>query len=121
MRSDHLDTDACYETQQRTTCKDTQIITEAGASASSSFQVLLETEIMDLITYETGDLHPFMYNIISWNIRSLNGLNKLEDISIVLNKHSIGLVGFLETKVKSLNIIKVAIGVCTGWQWHSNV
>ena len=60
-----------------------------------------------------------MDNILCWNVRGLNGLNKKEDISLVLNKHNVGLVGLLETKVKPHNINRVA-NASQGWQSYSN-
>ena len=54
-----------------------------------------------------------------WNIRGLNGLNKKEDISLVLRKHNVGAAGLLETKVKPQNICKVASGL-QGWHYYSN-
>lgn len=46
-----------------------------------------------------------MDNILSWNVRVLNGLNKKEDISLVLMKHNAGLVGLLRWKLKSKHTI----------------
>jgi len=67
-----------------------------------------------------GSLQSPMDNIVRWNIRGLNGLNKREDIVLFLNKHSIGMARFLETKVKTPNHEKVANDICRGWSLHLN-
>ena len=49
-----------------------------------------------------------MDNIVSWNIRGLNGLDKQEDVKIFLHTNKIELAGLLETKVKLENMDAVA-------------
>jgi len=95
---------------------------EREALAINSFQAPLENEILDMVSNEIGAIHPHMDNILYWNIRGLNGLNKKEDISLVISKHSIGLAGLLETKVKAHNISKVAnANALQGWQCYYNI
>jgi len=42
----------------------------------------------------------------------MNGPNKQEDIKILLQQHQVGLVGFLETKIKAPNITQVMGKMC---------
>ena len=50
----------------------------------------------------------------------MNGPNKQEDLNIFLRQHQIGLVGFLETKVKDHNMAQVARNTCYSWYWDHN-
>ena len=45
-----------------------------------------------------GSSHP-MDSILSWNVRGMNAPDKQEDICLFLQKHKVGMIGFLETKV----------------------
>ena len=62
-----------------------------------------------------------MFNIIAWKVRDLNNPNKQEDIKIFLNKHEVGLMALLETKVKKENINVVASRLFGRWEWYTNV
>lgn len=61
-----------------------------------------------------------MDNVLSWNVRGLNGLNKQEDIKIFLHSNKIGLAALLETKVKYGNLEAVANSIFPGWNWLHN-
>ena len=52
---------------------------------------------------EEGKLPP-VDNIVTWNIKGLNSLNKHEDVKIFLHDHQVGLVALPETQVKQQNI-----------------
>ena len=56
-----------------------------------------------------------MDNIVGWNIRGLNWPNKQVDINHYLFANKVGLVGLFETKVKEVNVDKVAARVFPGW------
>lgn len=43
--------------------------------------------------------HLGMISMISWNVRGLKDLNKQKEIKLFCNKMSIGLMGFVETKI----------------------
>ena len=47
---------------------------------------------------------PPMDSILSWNVRGMNAPNKQEDIYLFLQRHRVGLIGFLETKVQNSKI-----------------
>jgi len=59
-----------------------------------------------------GRAHPQMDKIVSWNVRGMNGPNKQEDLKIFLYQQQVGLIGFLETKVKLQNITQVMGRIC---------
>ena len=61
-----------------------------------------------------------MDKIISWNVRGMNAPNKQEDIKVFLQQEQVGLVGFIETKVKESNIQMVMNRVCPNWHWVHN-
>ena len=63
---------------------------------------------------------PLMTSIASWNVRGLNWPNKQEDVKLFLQLNNIGLIGLLETKVKSQNVCKIAENIFTGWEWANN-
>ena len=55
-----------------------------------------------------------MDNIGFWNVRGLNIPHKHGDVRWLLNQHSLGLVGVLETRVKAgnfNNVFPLIIGV----------
>ena len=61
-----------------------------------------------------------MDSILSWNVRGMNAPNKQEDILLFLQKHRVGMIGFLETKVQNSNIDAVMHRVCPNWTWIHN-
>ena len=61
-----------------------------------------------------------MANFSSWNIRGLNWPNKQEDVKLFLQLNNIGLIGLLETKVKSQKVSKIAKNIFRGWEWANN-
>ena len=63
---------------------------------------------------------PPMDSILSWNVRGMNAPNKQEDIYLFLQKHKVGMIGFLETKVLQQNIDTVMSRVCPNWHWRHN-
>jgi len=60
-----------------------------------------------------------MNNLVTWNIKGLNGLNKQRDLRTFGWKNKIGLAGLMETAVKSYNFGKVANSF-NGWQHSVN-
>lgn len=50
-----------------------------------------------------------MDNILTWNIRGLNGLNKQQELQVICNKYKIGLSGVVETKMteEALSLCKM--------------
>jgi len=56
-----------------------------------------------------------MDKILCWNVRGMNCRNKQEDIKIFLQQQKVGLVGFLETKVKEQTIPMVMGRICPNW------
>jgi len=61
-----------------------------------------------------------MSNIASWNVRGLNWPNKQEDVKLFLQSNNIGLIGLLETKIKSQKVCKIAQNIFSGWEWANN-
>jgi len=61
-----------------------------------------------------------MVRLGCWNIRGLNWPNKQDDIKIFLQLNNVGLVGFLETKIKEKNVDKVPNRMIPGWNWIHN-
>lgn len=49
-----------------------------------------------------------MDNMMSWNIRGLNTLNKQKEVRLLCSRENVGLVGLFETKIKMKNIKIVA-------------
>ena len=88
------------------------------------FQALIEYEVPVLSTgaiiEQLQKSMPPMDNILAWNVRGLNWLNKQEDVSFFLQFNKIGFVGLLETKIKSCNIKSIANRMLRNWHWHHN-
>lgn len=61
-----------------------------------------------------------MINILSWNVRGLNGLNKQREVKLLCNELEVGLIGLLETKIKSNRIDAIADNMFGGWKIHTN-
>lgn len=61
-----------------------------------------------------------MNNILSWNVRGLNGLHKQKEVYRFLLYSKVGLGCLLETKVKNINFPKVYHNVCNGWNCTTN-
>ena len=78
-----------------------------------------EEEITEGLNERRGS--PLMDNVITWNIRGLNSPNKQEEIKIFLEHQIVGLVAFLETKVKRKNIAEVGHKLFGRWNWYINV
>ncbi|XP_062114516.1 uncharacterized protein LOC133825616 [Humulus lupulus] len=70
---------------------------------------------------EVGEGHLFiMDRIMSWNIRGLNNpKNQCEIKQLIFNK-KIGLVGLLETRVKTQKLGEVYTRMFSGWWFSSN-
>lgn len=49
-----------------------------------------------------------MDSMMNWNVRGLNSLNKQKEAKLLCNEEQIGLVGFLETKIKVNKIDQIA-------------
>ena len=61
-----------------------------------------------------------MASIVSWNVRGLNWPNKQEDLKLFLHKNKVGLIDFLETKVKIPKVDIIANVLFPRWNWHHN-
>lgn len=63
---------------------------------------------------------PLMDSGGIWNVRGLNSPQKRGDNKRFLTHYNIGLLGFLETRVKTRNFPKVFSKVCHGWSIVTN-
>jgi len=61
-----------------------------------------------------------MAHIASWNVSGFNWPNKQEDIKLFLQFYNVGLIGLLETKIKSQKVDKIASNIFRGWNWVNN-
>lgn len=62
-----------------------------------------------------------MVNILSWNVRGLNGPNKQREVQILCNNQKMNLIGLLETKIKRDNIDEIASKMFVGWKFDTNL
>ena len=62
-----------------------------------------------------------MVNMLYWKVRGLNAPNKHKEVLLLCNKEKAGLVGLVETKVKSENMDKVVNKMFGGWQYLTNL
>ncbi|WMV41864.1 hypothetical protein MTR67_035249 [Solanum verrucosum] len=62
-----------------------------------------------------------MVSMLCWNVRGLNALNKQKEVLLLCNKEKVGLIGLVETKVKSQNMEKVVKKMFAGWQFLTNL
>ncbi|KAJ8431013.1 hypothetical protein Cgig2_017191 [Carnegiea gigantea] len=60
-----------------------------------------------------------MDNIISWNMRGINGANKQKDVKAFCTRNKAGLICMMETKVKTRNFTKVARNL-QDWEHYVN-
>jgi len=56
-------------------------------------------------------MHSIMSHIASWNVRGSNWPNKQEDVKRFLHLCQVGLVGLLETKIKSQKVDNIAANI----------
>ena len=61
-----------------------------------------------------------MDSFFSWNVMGMNCPIKQEDIKIFLQQQKVGMLGFLETKIKIQNLPQVMRNLCPQWNWTSN-
>lgn len=61
-----------------------------------------------------------MDNCPVWNIRGLNSPQKQKEIKGLLQEWKVGLVGLLETKIKSHNFSSIYSRMFQGWCVSSN-
>ncbi|XP_074318568.1 uncharacterized protein LOC141655383 [Silene latifolia] len=61
-----------------------------------------------------------MDNFGFWNVRRLNSLNKQKEIKWFLHNNNVGLFGLVETRVKSINWLKVRNNICSSWTICTN-
>jgi len=61
-----------------------------------------------------------MSHIASWNVRGLNWPNKQEDVKLFLHLRKVGMVGLLETKIKSQKVDQITANIFPGWEWVNN-
>lgn len=45
-----------------------------------------------------------MDSIVLWNVREMNALNKLRELHMYCNKHRVGLLGMIESKLRDQNM-----------------
>nr|XP_033514585.1 uncharacterized protein LOC117279202 [Nicotiana tomentosiformis] len=62
-----------------------------------------------------------MDNMLCWNVRGMNALNKQKEVKLLCNKEEIGLIGTLETKIKAEKIDQVASKLFGGWGCITNL
>ena len=62
-----------------------------------------------------------MINIISWNVRVLNNINKQKEVANTLSINNVGMFGLLETKIKRQRLGPFYRRVCYGWYVTSNL
>lgn len=62
-----------------------------------------------------------MASMMSWNVRGLNAPNKQGEAKLLCNEEQIGLVGFLETKIKVNKIDQIATQMFSGWPYFTNL
>ncbi|GAV75836.1 Exo_endo_phos domain-containing protein [Cephalotus follicularis] len=55
-----------------------------------------------------------------WNIRGLNDTSKHKEVRIFVKKYGVAFLGLLETRVRSLNKVRVARGLVKGWSCVRN-
>lgn len=69
---------------------------------------------------EGGTLRIVMDRILTWNVRGLNSSRKQKDVCRFIQKHDIGLVGLLETKIKACHLGNLYQNVFKSWCFTSN-
>lgn len=62
-----------------------------------------------------------MDSYLSWNARGLNVPNKKREVKFLCSKERVGLIGLLETKVKSNKLEQITIRLFVGWDFVSNL
>ncbi|XP_062104406.1 uncharacterized protein LOC133815604 [Humulus lupulus] len=70
---------------------------------------------------EVGESHLLvMDRIMAWNVQGLNNPNKQNEIKYLISNKKIGLVGLLETRVKTQKLGEVYIRMFARWCFSSN-
>ncbi|XP_059288638.1 uncharacterized protein LOC132041992 [Lycium ferocissimum] len=57
---------------------------------------------------------------MSWNVRGLNGLNKQREVKLLCNELELGIMCFIETRIKVHKVGSVVEGMFGGWEYRSN-
>lgn len=70
---------------------------------------------------EGGTLPAVMDRILSWNVRGANSPRKQKCVLQFIQKHNVGLVGLLETKVKACHLGNLYQNVFKSWCITSNL
>ncbi|KAL2901132.1 Pyridoxine/pyridoxamine 5'-phosphate oxidase [Bienertia sinuspersici] len=70
---------------------------------------------------EGGTLPHPMDNLLSWNVRGANQMEKKRAIRHLIAQQKVGLVALLETKVKASNLGVLYKTVFDGWCFTSNI
>ncbi|XP_062075415.1 uncharacterized protein LOC133779472 [Humulus lupulus] len=68
----------------------------------------------------TGQTNKNSSNIISWNVRGLNGINKHGPVSDLCKKYRIGVGGLLETKLKGNKISRFVEFCFPNWDYYTS-
>lgn len=71
------------------------------------------------------EIHKFsllgMDILLICKVRGLNVPNKQKEVKLFCNKHEAGLIGLLETKIKSNKIEKISKSMFNGWKFITNL
>ncbi|XP_070051572.1 uncharacterized protein LOC142173617 [Nicotiana tabacum] len=59
--------------------------------------------------------------LLSWNVRGPKAPNKQNEVTFPCNKEKIGLIGLLETNIKSSRIDQIANKIFGGWHYITNL
>lgn len=62
-----------------------------------------------------------MVRVLSWNVRGVNSPKKQNEVKKFIHKHSVGLVGHLESKVKSSHLGELFKRMFGGLSFSSNI
>lgn len=62
-----------------------------------------------------------MVNLLSWNVKGLNGPNKQEEVELPYNQERAGLIGLLETKLKRIRMDQMVESMSGGWKYIHNL
>ncbi|KAH0675380.1 hypothetical protein KY285_023181 [Solanum tuberosum] len=107
----------------------TRLLVEVGMDTKLPELVVLKNEkgqvVEQKVMLEMLALNPYpimgMVNMLSWNVRGLNGPNKQKEVKLFCSEEHVGLVGLLETKIKSNKIDQVAAKLFGGWSYTTNL
>ncbi|KAJ8422716.1 hypothetical protein Cgig2_003262 [Carnegiea gigantea] len=82
--------------------------TPAPSGQNQAFTISNTQNSFEALTELNTPSHGQPAGICNWNIQGLNRPNKQEDLKVFLHQQKISLIGLLETKIKEINIDKLA-------------